>query len=938
MARLASLRRASAWLRRRRDGPPVGEIPSPAAFISYARKDAAFVAALHAALEARGRDVWVDWSDIPGGARWWDEIVAGIRSARCVVYVITAASVASATCRQEIVEAAKAGKRIVPILREAVPLADIPEAAQAHNFIDFGVDEALETNVDRLVQAIDFDAERVHGHTRLLLRAHEWANGGKGDELRLRGADLQRAEAWLATASGQPEPRPTPLQIEYVLASRRSETGSQRRRLGLAGAVVAISVVLAATAVLQSLAAEHQERVAVAEASRANELAALAETRRVAADAEKAVAQEQRDEVIRQQAVTLSHDLAARAERETDDIVPALRMALAAYALDPSPEAARGLAWVLTAYPQAAGVLATPSPVSRIAFADGGDQIVGLTEGRSIVRWDAASGRQLGAAVPTGQEPLSALAVSPDERRLATGDFVGRIIVWDLSTLEPVAELQAGGDLVTDLEWHPSGSFLIAADLSSPEMHVWDTATWQARHGITAPAGGQLVDLAFSPDGSTLATGELNEPIAVWSFPDGRLLRRIAGSEFGGGLVFLADGRSMVAGDNVQSAVIWDAETGDGTAFEGLGGAVSIARSGNLTAVADDDITTGSRLLVWQGELSGGPRHRIAAHGASMALSAKAQRVISVQDGIPIVWDLAASGLGREVATGAADEAPIAMALSGAVAIGGPSVHVLSKLGRRTVEEQAAVVAVTSDAGRVAIVRDQNVPRVDLRDVDGRELASWSLSGQEWIGMLAFDPAGTRLAVGSYTTTDLDVEYGDAIAFNGRVTVHEVPSGRIVFDRTLDGEVESLAFAGDGSELGAVVNGRTIIWDPADGSVVDQYEPPPIRVGMYAVGLDVDGRRIAILGSDGVTVVDLRTLGASFVPTLSRADAATVAAAVGGSRLVTRHDDGRVFVWSLDPGAWRDTACAILDRNLTEAEWTELAPNQAYEQVCPGVP
>ena len=34
-------------------------------FVSYSRKDGAFVHALYDVLAAAGRDVWVDWEDIP---------------------------------------------------------------------------------------------------------------------------------------------------------------------------------------------------------------------------------------------------------------------------------------------------------------------------------------------------------------------------------------------------------------------------------------------------------------------------------------------------------------------------------------------------------------------------------------------------------------------------------------------------------------------------------------------------------------------------------------------------------------------------------------------------------------------------------------------------------------------------------------------------------
>jgi len=71
---------------------------------------------------------------------------------------------------------------------------------------------------------------------------------------------------------------------------------------------------------------------------------------------------------------------------------------------------------------------------------------------------------------------LYALAVSADGRFAATGDKVGHIVVWELSTGEKAAEIEA------------------------PGMYTWDPSA--RRHSI-----GGIRSLAFSPDGTRLAVG-----------------------------------------------------------------------------------------------------------------------------------------------------------------------------------------------------------------------------------------------------------------------------------------------------------------------------------------------------------------------------------------------------------------------------------------------
>jgi hypothetical protein len=90
-------------------------------FISYSRHDGALVARLVEALQARGKDVWVD----VGGIRDAEVFPAALRMAveqsDGFLFVISPESVASRYCEQEVAHALELNKRIVPLLYRAVP-------------------------------------------------------------------------------------------------------------------------------------------------------------------------------------------------------------------------------------------------------------------------------------------------------------------------------------------------------------------------------------------------------------------------------------------------------------------------------------------------------------------------------------------------------------------------------------------------------------------------------------------------------------------------------------------------------------------------------------------------------------------------------------------------------------------------------------------------
>lgn len=207
-------------------------------FISYSRRNKAFVQQLHSALSTTRREVWVDWDSIPVAGDWWQEIQLGIELADTFLFVISPDSVASKVCGQEIEEAVKHHKRLVPVVFEDVPPDQVhPELARL-NWIFFRSEDDFQSSFQRLLAALDQDLDYVRSHTRLLVRALEWERHGRDMSYLLRGADLDRANEHLARGDNQ-EPRPTDLHHRYVLASAEAEANLQDVELERQAAVLA---------------------------------------------------------------------------------------------------------------------------------------------------------------------------------------------------------------------------------------------------------------------------------------------------------------------------------------------------------------------------------------------------------------------------------------------------------------------------------------------------------------------------------------------------------------------------------------------------------------------------------------------------------------------------------------------------------------------------
>ena len=57
-----------------------------------------------------------------------------------------------------------------------------------------------------------------------------------------------------------------------------------------------------------------------------------------------------------------------------------------------------------------------------------------------------------------------------------------------------------------------------------------------------------------------------------------------------------------------------------------------------------------------------------------------------------------------------------------------------------------------------------------------------------------------------------------------------------------------------------------------------------------------------------------------------------------GRTLASAGADEVVLLWNIEVDDWQIQACAIANRNLTQAEWEQFFGDEPYHQTCPAVP
>jgi serine/threonine protein kinase/WD40 repeat protein len=227
-----------------------------------------------------------------------------------------------------------------------------------------------------------------------------------------------------------------------------------------------------------------------------------------------------------------------------------------------------------------------PTRGKGLVFIDGDDQLAFPTRNMGMIIWNLTTDETFEKTF--GRYPVYSLAVSPDGRYLAAGTgffpiqwpspksvpgkgrVAGKVYVWDLETLEQIAELNGHEQFgVNDLAFSPDGRTLASA---SNNVILWNVETFQKRETISWLNSDlrSVWSVDFSPDGKTLATASDDGSLRLWDPVTG--VQRLALIEAipvftGGGTLtsrveFTSDGEWLVSTWLGYKIQLWPADAG----------------------------------------------------------------------------------------------------------------------------------------------------------------------------------------------------------------------------------------------------------------------------------------------------------------------------------------------------------------------------------------
>ncbi|HEY2306516.1 MAG TPA: PQQ-binding-like beta-propeller repeat protein [Streptosporangiaceae bacterium] len=738
----------------------------------------------------------------------------------------------------------------------------------------------------------DTHADRIT-RTRLHTTAAEWARQSRDPSYLYTGSLLQAAAGAAARIGADPARHPPLSQSErdFLHASSHAHRRAVRRRQAVIAGLLALTLTAltaAGIAVHNAASASHQH------------------------------------------AIGLSRQLAAESLNiDSTNPVTARQLAVAAWAVYPTSQAASAMTALLAEQQQHGMLPADPSTVFAVAFSPSGNLLASAGADGYVRLWNPATSRPALAPLrASARHGVYGVAFSPTGNLLATAGGDGYVRLWNPATGRPVGKpLHASGKTtnrwgVRAVAFSHDGTLLATAGADGT-VRLWNLATGRQVKIFYASKRYGVYGVAFSPGGNLLASAGGDGTVQLWNPATGRLVTTIQThtGPLGGApaVAFSPNGNLLAIGSGDGFVRLWHPATGQpasapllASALFGVWG-VAFSPNGNLLAIAGGDGT----VRLWN-PVTGRPvlpplRATFPLNGVHAVAFSPGGNLLAIAggDGTVRLWN---------PVTGRAVLAPLQ--IMGPGPLGGVSAVAFSPAGNLAIGGADGTVrqwnpATGQPAGQtlqtgsgphggvwgVAFSRDGKLLASSYGDgtvqlwnpATGRPGATLHATFAKYgAPAVAFNPGGTRLATGA---SDGTVRLWNPVTGS--------PVGAILHTSKRYGGVAAVAFSPSGNLLAVGAHDGTVrLWNPVTGQRVGktlQTGTGP-STGVQDLAFRPNGKLLAIACGDGTVqlwnpVTD-RPVATLHAATSSVYGVPAAAFSPDGKLLASGGADGYVRAWN----------------------------------------
>ena len=561
----------------------------------------------------------------------------------------------------------------------------------------------------------------------------------------------------------------------------------------------------------------------------------------------------------------------------------------------------------------------TGQSVALVAFA-GQDLIAAITSDDELILWDAAG---TGTMFPltTDGAALTGARFATAQPWLASVDEQGNVALWDMAKRPPVRRVLGSVHPGTgDMGFSENDQRLSILDHEGPSVITFNLVTFEKAEHIPIRDPGLRISAAeFAPDGSTVATVDVDVNLMMWNPKNG--YRKSQPLQLPGlvtALRFSNDGNTLALGLNSGIVRLIDSSGSfTGTLQTGASEVTSLTFNSNGTSLLSGN--KAGALARWNtGYSSQSQLKRLL----SPCKNSNARRISVSTDG---AWLGSGCDAGTVVSSALikGDQAPRTVdsgsEMISSIALGSDGTTAL------IVSEKGLLGRVSFSPGSVEWTEPEDGDRFvsAATSGNGKLLAAVSLKGQ----LMLWDPASAsrrsaRIQPSSEQLQSIALDFeGRTVAVTsdrGHLAAGAVASG-ITNVRQLPGSVDpniAVGFSPDGHTIVGVSGEHKVLAWSLSTTEAQPMELLPDVVDIAALG--PDGRWLVIDRSGMLQFFQWPSL--TLVAEDEGRSIKDLALAGDGGTVAAGYRTSGVAVWNLEEHEWVRRACRIANRDLTTEE------------------